>query len=125
MIASRLVSTRKRKDERFPYTAIYDFTWDSEGDSGVWVRPPGGGEPVLIEYSVREPDLDSDPDDDDWVGNRYSPIGYYDLPGGDLEAGVALLLSSYDDVVTGDAARRAWAQLIQLRRTGKQVSYVG
>lgn len=80
---------------------------------------------MLIEYSVREPDLDSDPDDDDWVGNRYSPIGYYDLPGGDLEAGVALLLSSYDDVVTGDAARRAWAQLIQLRRTGKQVSYVG
>ena len=101
-------------------TTIYDFTWDDQGDSGVWVNHDGTE--VLVEASVHEPDEDAvEGETSDWF-DRFTPVPFYLLAS-------AITLAPGDGIVTpadpntplyGAAAASALARLQRIEEEGTQ-----
>jgi len=105
-------------------TIIYDFDWDDQQDSGVWVVPPGktDNDAVLVEASIRETREAEDDFDREIIAIWGDPTGDYILAS-------EIKLGSKDGVATatsgrplyGAAAKAALDQLIKIQNTGRQI----
>lgn len=93
---------------------VYDFSWDDQGDLGLWVFD--GREEVLVEAMER---ISTE------VETRYNrlgePSGEYTLVSGKLPEGAGVLLPGAAKPVFGVAAESAWDRLVRASHEGAMV----
>jgi len=99
-------------------SVLYDFSWDDQADLGVWVRH--GNQLVCVEAHILERVEDADEFASGWQ-DLWSPLGEYEVCGGDLPPDAGVLLPGGDRPLFGFAAKRAWAKLARICAASPQV----